>query len=325
MVESSKGQHEEFDDEEEVVTHKGKGEGKSREKNRSKHSETEQRRRSKINERFQLLRDLIPQNDQKRDKASFLLEVIEYIQFLKEKLIMYEGSYQGWSSEPRKLTPWKNEHVPTEGFSDPSQVMKNGSDHQNNVVVSPSMLPNSQNALESDMGSAMVYKTVDHLAGSATEAAPPNVQQTSIFDSIGRHGLPSQPFQESVSDAVNVDVLPQPMSWQQSGHTTACTVLNNTPNIQEEKSGSASISNSYSQGLLDTLTQALQSSGVDLSKTSISVQIDVANRTNSGLASMPSSSKDHVNRSLNNQVTANSQAISANDKFEQAHKRLRVE
>lgn len=138
--------------------------------------------------------------------------------------------------------------MPTEGFSDPSQVMKNGSDHQNNVVVSPSMLPNSQNALESDMGSAMVYKTVDHLAGSATEAAPPNVQQTSIFDSIGRHGLPSQPFQESVSDAVNVDALPQPMSWQQSGHTTACTVLNNTPNFQEEKSGSASISNSYSQG-----------------------------------------------------------------------------
>lgn len=89
---------------------------------RSKHSETEQRRRSKINERqalkkrrrknsfcwvnclcvgfewkfdvilyylaiyarlkklcfwarFQVLRDLIPQNDQKRDKASFLLEV----------------------------------------------------------------------------------------------------------------------------------------------------------------------------------------------------------------------------------------------------------
>nr|GMD56887.1 transcription factor BIM2-like isoform X3 [Ipomoea batatas] len=42
---------------------------------RSKHSETEQRRRSKINERFQILRDLIPENDNKRDKASFLLEV----------------------------------------------------------------------------------------------------------------------------------------------------------------------------------------------------------------------------------------------------------
>nr|GLL18784.1 transcription factor BIM3-like isoform X1 [Ipomoea trifida] len=45
---------------------------------RSKHSETEQRRRSKINERFQTLRDIIPENDQKRDKASFLLEVHFY-------------------------------------------------------------------------------------------------------------------------------------------------------------------------------------------------------------------------------------------------------
>jgi len=43
---------------------------------RSKHSATEQRRRSKINDRFQMLRDLVPHSDQKRDKASFLLEVI---------------------------------------------------------------------------------------------------------------------------------------------------------------------------------------------------------------------------------------------------------
>jgi hypothetical protein len=42
---------------------------------RSKHSATEQRRRSKINDRFQMLRQLIPNSDQKRDKASFLLEV----------------------------------------------------------------------------------------------------------------------------------------------------------------------------------------------------------------------------------------------------------
>ncbi|KAG5027900.1 hypothetical protein JHK87_011414 [Glycine soja] len=45
---------------------------------RSKHSATEQRRRSKINDRFQMLRELIPHSDQKRDKASFLLEVHSY-------------------------------------------------------------------------------------------------------------------------------------------------------------------------------------------------------------------------------------------------------
>jgi hypothetical protein len=91
-----------------------------------------------LSSRFQALRNLIPQNDQKRDKASFLLEVnrsnmfhffssfwfwisasiesfffnfmqvIEYIQFLQEKLQVYEGSYEGWSQEPAKLLPWVN-------------------------------------------------------------------------------------------------------------------------------------------------------------------------------------------------------------------------
>ena len=94
--------------------------------------------------RFQMLRDLIPNTDQKRDTASFLLEVcheygnekyhicylsrnlpfekillerflewnnvllqvIEYVQFLQENVQKYEGTYQGWSSEPTKLIPW---------------------------------------------------------------------------------------------------------------------------------------------------------------------------------------------------------------------------
>jgi hypothetical protein len=82
--------------------------------------------------RFQALRNLVPQNDQKRDKASFLLEVnrstffffflnswiydfflnhvqvIEYVQFLQDKLQIYEGSYEGWSQEPAKLLPRVN-------------------------------------------------------------------------------------------------------------------------------------------------------------------------------------------------------------------------
>ncbi|KAF3636229.1 putative transcription factor BIM1-like isoform X2 [Capsicum annuum] len=101
---------------------------------RSKHSATEQRRRSKINDRhvttiilsfekrkgkvfdvmtilggrrseFLRLREIIPHSDQKRDKASFLLEVIEYIQFLQEKVHKYEGSYQGLENKPSTL-PW---------------------------------------------------------------------------------------------------------------------------------------------------------------------------------------------------------------------------
>lgn len=78
-----------------------------------------------------MLRGLIPHSDQKRDKASFLLEVyfllipftfsryillsfnvlclffqvVEYIQFLQEKVQKYEGSYQEWNHEMAKLMP----------------------------------------------------------------------------------------------------------------------------------------------------------------------------------------------------------------------------
>ncbi|XP_042377860.1 transcription factor BIM2-like isoform X2 [Zingiber officinale] len=90
----------------------GKVDGKSGEQKpgtpttpKSKHSATEQRRRCKINDRFQILRDLIPQCDQKRDKASFLLEVIEYVKFLQEKVQKYE-TFPSWNQENEKLIPW---------------------------------------------------------------------------------------------------------------------------------------------------------------------------------------------------------------------------
>ncbi|KAL5582070.1 hypothetical protein UlMin_014512 [Ulmus minor] len=306
MVDSSKDHQDEFEDDEEA-TPKGRLDGKVREKNRSKHSETEQRRRSKINERFQILRDLIPQNDQKRDKASFLLEVIEYVQYLQEKVNMYEGSYPGWSAQPSKLIPWRNQNVSAESLADQCQVTNNGSHVQN---VSPPILPNPQNSLESDL-----------VHGLATQAVPLNMQPQNIFDPIGSGGVPMQPLQESVSDAPNMDSQAQGQAelWQ-AGSSTACSVLNNTSSIQEGKSGAVSSSSSYSQGILDTLTQVLRSSGMDLSQTSISVEFDVGSQADSGLTSMASNSKDHVKQPSSNQLTS-----TGDHHFEQAHKRQRTE
>lgn len=42
------------------------------------------------------------------------MQVIEYIQFLQEKVHKYEGPYQGWNNEQTKLIPWVN---PLLGFS----------------------------------------------------------------------------------------------------------------------------------------------------------------------------------------------------------------
>ncbi|KAI3504713.1 hypothetical protein L1887_26390 [Cichorium endivia] len=149
---------------------------------RSKHSATEQRRRSKINDRFSMLRGIIPHGDQKRDKASFLLEVIEYIQFLQEKVHKYEDPYQGWNNKTPKMIT---------------------------VNKRPTDEPKLTNSISTN------HKLKD---------------------------------EELIIE-----------------------------------SGKISISTMYSQGISSALTQALKTSGVDLSEANISVQIDLGKRSSADL------------------------------------------
>nr|CAD1826646.1 unnamed protein product [Ananas comosus var. bracteatus] len=154
----------------------GSGSGTDQRPNtpRSKHSATEQRRRSKINDRFQILRELIPQGDQKRDKASFLLEVIEYVRFLQEKVQKYEATNPEWNQESSNLLPWVNVYFRSfwksaqsnnHGLSDPLQAIKNGSSPSsymfsgkytdNGTQVAPAVLTGvAQNRTETEMMTA---------------------------------------------------------------------------------------------------------------------------------------------------------------------------
>lgn len=300
MVRGVKSHHEdEEEDDEELVrrttdgsSQKVKVDGKTTDQKanslRSKHSETEQRRRSKINERFQTLRDLIPQNDQRRDKASFLLEVIQYIQFLQEKLQLYEGPYQSWGQEPSKLIPWRNSGGPVESFIDQSELTRNGSGQEDNIVVTPSMLTNAHNSVESDLEVA-AYKVMDHPPLAANQAIPTHIPlQSSVLGNV-----PTQPHQASVSDSEHLASQSQSQFWQSRPCTTESAVPSYT-HEQELKfeSDEANISNAYSQGLLNTLTRALQSSGVDLSQANISVQLDVGKRANTALTATLFSEKN---------------------------------
>ncbi|KAF8074246.1 hypothetical protein N665_1117s0002 [Sinapis alba] len=133
---------------------------------RSKHSVTEQRRRSKINERFQILREIIPNSEQKRDTASFLLEVIDYVQYLQEKVQKYEGSYTRWTQEPTKLTPWRNNHWRVQSLANHPAAVNvpvipfPGKFEENTIASSaPAVVAEMQNPLESDQGG--VYKPID--------------------------------------------------------------------------------------------------------------------------------------------------------------------
>ncbi|KAI8543153.1 hypothetical protein RHMOL_Rhmol08G0195300 [Rhododendron molle] len=279
---------------------------------RSKHSATEQRRRSKINDRhvetfsqcrsflklfeFQMLRDLIPHSDQKRDKASFLLEE-------------------------------KNNQSSVEGFVDQSRATNSGSGpklmfaakfDEENIVVSPTNPRNGHNGIESDLRTVTTLKEIDLCNVLTNKAVPLSLPlQPNMLTPTGSSSL-MVPLPAGVTSGMD-NVMSQPQSpfLQSRLHATDNTVASNKLKEQELtiESGKICISSVYSEGLLNTLTQALQSSGIDLSQASISVQIDLGKRANGRLPASTSTAKDPVG--------ARSRAASSEEESDQAIKRLK--
>lgn len=284
---------------------------------RSKHSVTEQRRRSKINERFQMLRNLIPNTDQKRDTASFLSEVIQYVQYLQETVQKYEESYQPWSSEPAKLMPWRNSHWRAQSFPANPQALKNGTDSgptysgrfdENLLTITSSMQANQQNPLESHPGGDVSGKTMDQENELVNRA---------IGTSMPLQASMPAPFQ---NDSAFSDSLPTPASGE-------CLSTANALNDQGFmiEGGTISISNVYSQGLLNSLTQALQTAGLDLSQANISVQINLGKQqANKEMALGPSVAKDTENPPpAGDQFMEEFRATNNDEELDQAQKTLK--
>ncbi|KAL1551170.1 transcription factor BIM2-like isoform X2 [Salvia divinorum] len=300
-MKSGKGHQEEEEEEEEEFGAKkdatssanNSKDGKNSDKAnaiRSKHSVTEQRRRSKINERFQILRELIPHSDQKRDTASFLVEVIQYVQFLQEKVQKYEGSYQPWNSEPTKLMPWRNSHWRVQNFVGQPPTAKNGS--------SGSAFPGRFD--ENSLGVPMTMQP-----GQTNPIDPDHVMDAQV--SMGNDG----PFSHTLHG-------PPPSEAQSSECPSTADALN----LQDEltiEGGTINVSSVYSEGLLATLTQALQSTGLDLSQANVSVQINLGKRANRGATP---TAKDHIIPAPSS-VGAFHEATSSED-FDLAQKRRKI-
>ncbi|KAK4383338.1 Transcription factor BIM1 [Sesamum angolense] len=265
---------------------------------RSKHSATEQRRRSKINDRHKL-REIIPNSDQKRDKASFLLEVIDYIQFLQDKVSRYENSYNAWNQDPSKMMQWRSCHI-ADGFIDhtrgantePAQASVFATKFDENKAGASSSLPiNGQNIVDSDIATATTFKERSQQPELTSKAAPVHLPIPPNIFSFGRASIAASPVSpKQASDTDNRITWP-PSQIQQNASCTADSnkMKDGEPTIE---SGTINISSVYSQGLLNTLTQALQSSGVDLSQACISVQIDLGKRATNVPHSSTSAAKD---------------------------------
>ncbi|KAI3684995.1 hypothetical protein L6452_34225 [Arctium lappa] len=273
---------------------------------RSKHSATEQRRRSKINDRFSMLRELIPHGDQKRDKASFLLEVIDYIHFLQEKVNKYEDSCLGWNNEPPTIIPWSNNQRPSEGFVDQARGVSGPS---SNLVFAPKLMENKGNVGPNipKKGKNLLDCELKEIGGLRNKASP------NIYS-------PGCPSTQLASDTSASQLL-----WQSRSCTTDCMTSVGGDKLKEQEqtieSGTISISTIYSQGLLSSLTQALQSSGVDLSQANISVQIDLGKKPNTN-SSTPILKKNDV-VAIDEMVRRSRLASSREEKTDKSLKRFK--
>lgn len=284
---------------------------------RSKHSVTEQRRRSKINERFQILRDLIPHGDQKRDTASFLLEVIEYVQLLQEKVQKYEGSYEGWSTEPTKLMPWRHSHWRVQSFLGHPQAVKNGPSpasstfaakfDERSFSTNPSVTANTQTPVDVDSGHD-AFRALDPQSDLVEKTAPIPAPLLHVPTAFRSDRDDSNLSQRPASDTL---AAPCHMSGdhQQGEHII--------------EGGTVSISSAYSHGLLMTLTQALQSSGVDLSQANISIRIDLGKQANQSLVSGLSGAKELENSASHDLTMGHVGDGSGMEELEQPQKKLK--
>ncbi|KVI04751.1 Myc-type, basic helix-loop-helix (bHLH) domain-containing protein, partial [Cynara cardunculus var. scolymus] len=90
-------------------------------------------------------------------------KVIEYIQFLQEKVHKYEDTHQGWNSEPPKILPW-NSQRPTQvpnGASRPAMVYVVAKLDENNINIAPNIPREGQNLLDTNMSHLDSIKETD--------------------------------------------------------------------------------------------------------------------------------------------------------------------
>uniref|UniRef100_A0A803MSX2 BHLH domain-containing protein n=1 Tax=Chenopodium quinoa TaxID=63459 RepID=A0A803MSX2_CHEQI len=223
-----------------------------------------------VEEEISHVERLIPHSDQKRDKASFLLEVIEYIQYLQEKVNRYEGAYPGWNSEPPKLNPLSR-------AVNASPVLMFGAkvDEKATPAVSLNVLCNPQTPAECSIINDINVKTVDQQPGKTNKAgsiSPP--LQHDIHAPIINSCAVAPPPVRLPTEGGNAS-FPQLQLWQ--GRTSASEPSLATDKLKDQElareGGTINISS-----VVEYANTSLPSSGVDLSQASISVEVDIGKR-----------------------------------------------
>lgn len=213
--------------------------------------------------------------------------------------------------------PWRNSHWRSQNFVGQTQVVKNGSSPGStyparfveNCVVGPtSMQPSHHHPIEPDLIRDASCRSIEPKSELPNKAMGiPMPLQASMPVSSTNYGGISQTL--TASDAQ----LPEyPMAADAANHQDELTV----------EGGTISISSTYSQGLLNSLTQALQSTGLDLAQANISVQINLGKQSNRGSTPVLSTTKD--NDTSGNQPKGSFHDATYSEDFDQAQKRMKI-
>lgn len=129
---------------------------------------------------------------------------------------------------------------PVENFVDQPQFVKNGSSHEDSIVVSSALLSNSHNSVDSDLSGAAPYRQTDHTQVMGNQEISLNLPvQPNLFEAPSSR-LPQGCF----SEANHLGSDSQPQFWSD---TVRAYYPNNQERLRTEDDES-SISSVYSQG-----------------------------------------------------------------------------
>jgi hypothetical protein len=200
-----------------------------------------------------LLRELLPNCNQKRDKASFLLEVIEYIRHLQEKCQKYESAVPDKNHVDAKSMPWDKVYYRSRWMNaqNISQVQGGG------------LSANAEDISKEQYSSKGI--TVAAASLFSTQSVRETTTTTSSSHNITENSMHSN----------------QPPWLSMSTMNQNCDTSKRMLSKHETRShhdDDQNLSCAYSQGLLHKLKEALQKSGVDPSQANISVEINMDRR-----------------------------------------------
>uniref|UniRef100_A0A0D9YXN8 BHLH domain-containing protein n=1 Tax=Oryza glumipatula TaxID=40148 RepID=A0A0D9YXN8_9ORYZ len=224
---------------------------------RSKHSATEQRRRTKINDR-QASRGLKYFVNSCHTLIRRETKLLSFRRFLQEKVQKYEEADPERNHEDSKSMPWAKVYYRScwRNTKNTSQVqgedLSPSTQDMNNEQYGPKHISAAQPALFNTQSVTSTTTSSSHMA----TGTPQNLEKNST---------PSN----------------QPPWLSMSTMRQESEPGNKMPNKHEKQTlhdENHSISSAYSQGLFNRLTEALKKSGLDPSQANIAVEINLAKR-----------------------------------------------